>query len=183
METYTFFTNTDGEVRYIKNNVNPNKGSETMGEPASGGMADFLNLRTHVVDKLTDAVEQNTGNDQAYGDEGIRSGKQRWYSEAFDGVTIIVQKTKLTVGYKVPGERTSVLDPRLCKPNKNGQAGMFADGSYSSSQYKCRDHNEAYMTEDLAGTFKSTSVYTEDMDMFFWSRIFYIPNVNTQDLH
>lgn len=182
-DTYTFFTNTDGEVRYIKNNINPNKGSETMGSLASDSTANFINVRTHVVDKLAAAVERNTGKDKAYGDEGIRSGKEAWYSEAFDGVTVIVQKTELSVGYKAPNARTSLLDPRLCKPNEKGQSGMFKDGSYSSSQYKCRDHNEAYIAKDKVGVFKNTDIFTEKMDMFFWSRPFYIPNMNVQDLH
>ena len=182
-DTYTFFTNTDGEVRYIKNNINPNKGSETMGSLASDSTANFINVRTHVVDKLAAAVERNTGKDKAYGDEGIRSGKEAWYSEAFDGVTVIVQKTELSVGYKAPNARTNLLDPRLCKPNEKGQSGMFKDGSYSSSQYKCRDHNEAYIAKDKVGVFKNTDIFTEKMDMFFWSRPFYIPNMNVQDLH
>ena len=182
-ETYTFFTNTDGEVRYIKDNVNPNVGSETMGETASGGMADFLNERTHIVDKLEKAVERNTGNDAAYGDEGIRSGKQRWYNEAFDGVTVIMQQTKILAGYVNPPERTTVLDPRLCKPNKAGQSGMFAEGSYSSSQYKCKEYTQAYGEKNQVGLFKNQAVYTDSLDKLFKSKVFYIANMNTEDLH
>lgn len=183
-DTYTFFTNTYGEVRYIKNNVDTNKGNEKMGELASGGMADFLNKRTHIVDKLEAAVERGTGQDKAYGIDGMRSktGTQ-WYNEAFDGVTIIVQQTVLTVGFKEPGERTTVLDPKLCKPNNKGQSGMFKEGSYSSSQYKCKDHTEQYGTKDKVGMFKGVDVFTDGLDMLFKSRVFYIPNVNVQDLH
>lgn len=183
-DTYTFFTNTYGEVRYIKNNVNVNIGNEKMGELASGGMADFLNKRTHIVDKLEAAVEQGTGQDKPYGIDGMRSktGTQ-WYNEAMDGVTIIVQQSLVEVGFKQPGERTSILDPKLCKPNTSGQSGMFKDGTYSSSQYKCKDHTELYGTKDKVGLFKGTDVYTESMDMLFKSKVFYIPNVNTQDLH
>lgn len=183
-DTYTFFTNTYGEVRYIKNNVNPNIGNEKMGELASGGMAEFLNKRTHIVDKLTAAVEHGTGQDKSYGIDGMRSktGTQ-WYNEAVDGLTIIVQQSIIEVGFKQPGERTSILDPRLCKPNKNGQSGMFKDGSYSSSQYKCKDHTEVYGIKDKVGTFMNVDVYTESMDMLYKSKIFFIPNVNTQDLH
>ena len=183
-DTYTFFTNTYGEVRYIKNNVNPNIGNEKTGELASGGgMADFLNKRTHIVDKLTAAVEQGTGQDKPYGIDGMRSKTGvNWYNESFDGVTIIVQQSTITVGFKQPGERTSILDPRLCKPS-SGQSGMFKDGSYSSSQYKCKDHTEAYGIKDKVGTFMNVDVYTENMDMLYKSKIFYIPNVNTQDLH
>lgn len=183
-DTYTFFTNTYGEVRYIKNNVNPNIGNEKMGELASGGMADFLNKRTHIVDKLTVSVEHGTGQDKSYGIDGMRSKTGvNWYNEAMDGVTIIVQQSTITVGFKETGERTSILDPRLCKPNKNGQSGMFKDGSYSSSQYKCKDHTEVYGIKDKVGTFMNVDVYTESMDMLYKSKIFYIANVNTQDLH
>ena len=37
----------------------------------------------------------------------------KWYNEAFDGITVLVSKTRLNIGYFNPTERQSVIDPKL----------------------------------------------------------------------
>lgn len=187
-KVYTFFTNTKGEIRMVEGETAAetiNVGSEDLGVIAdlSNPTVQAINNRTHVYDKLAKALERGTGQDKAYGIDGLRSktGTQ-WYNEAYDGISILVEQSSIVVGYAKPPERTSVLDPRLCPKNENGQSGMFKE--YIMSQYKTKPYSEAYAgTNNKVGVFKGVDIYTDNMDKFFWSKKFYIPNVNTQDLH
>lgn len=178
--TYTFFTTTSGAVKYTVNNTTP---KENEGNSASDSIANYINARTYIVDKLTQAVEQHTGSDS----EAL-TGTQ-WYNEAFDGVTILKQETLLTVGFINPTERSQVLDPKLT-PDTTGskQASattankdMFHD--YFISQFRTRNHSETYGTPYIMGTFKGQTVQMTNLEKLFHSRPFYIPNATTQDLH
>lgn len=176
---YTFFTNTKGEIRYTVDDVNPNIGSETKGKLANDTIANQINSRTHIVDKLRDAVEQGTGNDP--------SGRSRtgsaWYNEAFDGVTVYVQTTELSLGFIDPASRTTVLDPKLTQTQDN-QSDMFNKDKYNMSQYKTMSYSHVYGgDDDRVGEFKGTGVYMKNMNMLMFSRQFFIPNATVDDLH
>lgn len=187
-KVYTFFTNTKGEIRMVEGETAAetiNVGSEDLGVIAdlSNPTVQAINNRTHVYDKLAKVLERGTGQDKAYGIDGLRSKSGvQWYNEGYDGISILVEQSSIVVGYAKPPERTSVLDPRLCPKNENGQSGMFKE--YIMSQYKTKPYSEAYAgTNNKVGVFKGVDIYTDNMDKFFWSKKFYIANVNTQDLH
>lgn len=176
---YTFFTNTKGEIRYTVDDVNPNVGSETKGNLANDSIANQINQRTHVVDKLQAAVEQGTGVDTT----GRSKTGEHWYNEAFDGITVYVQTTELSLGYIDPPARSTVLDVKLTQTQDN-QQDMFNKDKYNMSQYKTKPFSNAYEGDaDRVGEFKGTSVYMKDMSMLFFSRQFFIPNATVDDLH
>ena len=56
------------------------------------GKAKMLDERTYVVRKLVAAIERNAGSDSTN-----TWTNSTWYNEAFDGITIIEQKTLLNV--------------------------------------------------------------------------------------
>lgn len=181
METYTFFTNTYGEIRYIVGNTSGNKTNEKAGVDITGGLDNIskqINDRTHVVDKLKDAVEQKKGNDPT----GRSKTGTAWYSEAFDGITIYVKSTELIVGYIDPPQRSTVLDPRLTQEQKS-QSDMFNEAKYNQSQYRTKPYSEIYQITDKVGEFKGESVLMDEMNMLFWSKPFLIPNATVDDLH
>lgn len=176
---YTFFTNTKGEIRYTVDDVNPNIGNEDKGNLANDSIANQINQRTHVVDKLQAAVEQGTGVDKT----GRSKTGTNWYNEAFDGITVYVQTTELSLGYIDPPARSTVLDPKLTQTQDN-QQDMFNKDKYNMSQYKTKPFSNAYEGDaDRVGEFKGTSVYMKDMSMLFFSRQFFIPNATVDDLH
>lgn len=181
IETYTFFTNTYGEIRYIVGNTSGNKTNEKAGVDITGGLDNIskqINDRTHVVDKLRDAVEQKKGNDPT----GRSKTGTEWYSEAFDGITVYVQSTELTVGYIDPPQRSTVLDTRLTQEQDN-QSDMFNEGKYNQSQYRTKSFSEIYGSDDEVGQYRGTPVLMDEMNMLFWSKPFLIPNATVDDLH
>lgn len=140
------------------------------------GEAKLLDERTYIIRKLVKAIERNTGDDNS----AKNVNDNHWYNEAVDDLTVVVQRTKLTVGYIDPPERSSVLDPKLI-PYTENKSDMFTN--YHISQFKTRNYSEYYTTPYVIGTFKNQTIQMRNMDMLFYSRPFYIPNVTTQDLH
>lgn len=175
---YTFFTNTKGEIRYTVDDVNPNIGSETKGNLANDSIANQINQRTHVVDKLRAAVEQGTGVDTT----GRSKTGTNWYNEAFDGITVYVQTTELSLGYIDPPARSTVLDVKLTQTQDN-QQDMFNKDKYNMSQYRTKPYSDIYGVDDAVGTFKGNEVYMKEMNMLFFSKKFLIPNATVDDLH
>ncbi|MCM1259305.1 MAG: hypothetical protein NC307_15880, partial [Roseburia sp.] len=177
---YTFFTNTLGEIRYTVEDVNPNVVSEQKSgsKLANDAIAIAINKRTHVIDKLAAAVERGTGNDPS----GRSKTGTKWYNEAFDGITVYVQTTKLTVGYIDPVQRSHVLDVKLTQ-TQDDQRDMFDKDKYNMSQYRTRPYSDEYMVEDVVGTFKGTNVKMKDMSKLFFSTKYFIPNATVQDLN
>lgn len=177
--TYTFFVNTFGEIRYIEGNTSPNIGSETMGNPVGDTTSTLINQRTHIVDKLEAALEHGTGNDG----RGRSKTGTRWYNEAFDGITVIVQQTELEIGYLQPPERYTVLDPKVTQ-SQNSQSDMFNKDKYNLSQYRTKAYSDRYPGDnDRVGSFKNADIYTDELNMYFWSQKFFVPNATVDDLH
>ena len=176
---YTFFVNTFGEIRYIEGNTSPNIGSETMGNPVGDTTSTLINNRTHIIDKLEAALEHGTGDDG----RGRSKTGRRWYNEAFDGITVMVQTTDLELGYVAPPERSVVLDPKVTQTQES-QSDMFSKDKYNLSQYRTKPFSDKYYGDnDRVGTFKNASIYTDELNMYFWSQKFFVPNATVDDLH
>lgn len=143
------------------------------------GKAKEINDRTYIVNKLLDAVEQGSG----YDAESITI--PQWYEECLDGISIVIYTTTLETGMIQPSERTAVLDVKLTPSNK-GQSDLFSKAY--SSQFKMKDTSSIQAEKEKVSDFCSIlgfntkSLYMEDMEDLYHSKIFYIPNVNTQDL-
>ena len=43
--------------------------------------------------------------------------------------------------------------------------------------------NMYYNMDNMLGTFNGKDIYTEDLDKLYYTKPFYVPNVNVQDLH
>lgn len=202
---YTFFTNTKGEVRVVKDDVNAplvNEDAGTVlctitkdmenwdyGNAFTGGSnltadAAYINQRTNVVDKLIKGVEAGTGRDTGIGMTNAPGWRNpEWYNEAFDGISVVVNSTVLEVGYKYPSERQIVLDPKLIPYQKN-QASMATNLTFTSG-FKTKPYSPAYKSvPGQIGQFRGARIDLADMDTFFkTSESFHILNQTTQDLH
>lgn len=185
---YVFSTNTSGQV-LMNGKVILERNQQI---DKLTGTAKMINNRTFVVTKLLDSIERNSGND--YG-ASWASGDGHWYNEAFDGITVIVHKTVIETGFVNPLQRESVLDPKLCASyvgtkfdsslNKflegTGKGYMFTN--YMTAQFKMSNSSIYYNEPFAIGMFKNKTVYMEDMDLLYKSKVFYIPNVAVTDLY
>lgn len=137
-----------------------------------------INAKTLVLEKLCDALERNRG----YDDDAAWAGSDgKWYNEAFDGITYEEITTKIETGMIEPTERSSVLDPKLC-PINQGKSDFFSH--FQTAGIKMNSYSNMYYNMDnMLGTFNEKDIYTEDLDKLYYTRPFYVPNVNVQDLH
>lgn len=137
-----------------------------------------INAKTLVLEKLCDALERNRG----YDDDAAWAGSDgKWYNEAFDGITYEEITTKIETGMIEPTERSSVLDPKLC-PINQGKSDFFSH--FQTAGIKMNSYSNMYYNMDnMLGTFNGKDIYTEDLDKLYYTRPFYVPNVNVQDLH
>lgn len=137
-----------------------------------------INAKTLVLEKLCDALERNRG----YDDDAAWAGSDgKWYNEAFDGITYEEITTKIETGMIEPTERSSVLDPKLC-PINQGKSDFFSH--FQTAGIKMNSYSDMYYNMDnMLGTFNGKDIYTEDLDKLYYTRPFYVPNVNVQDLH
>lgn len=205
-KAYTVFSTVNGEIKYIDTTGNPGVFSSTGGTPATDALAQALDARTGVVTKLRDAVEQATeGDDHREGyshsmycsDDKALNG-EKWYNEAFDGITVIVEESEIEVGFVDPAERTEVLDPKLTKiqDSKGGEFGMNEDNSstrrndyYELGQFKTRDYSENYGMDnvetvgDFSNYVSGAQVKQDKLEYLFWTRKFWIPNFTVQDIY
>lgn len=187
---YTFFTNTQGELRVkIADSLAASStiSGETDGQlvlskgQTAANITDTkikkINDKTHIVTKLVAALETNTGGDG----DATWVGDGKWYNEAFDGITVVESVTKLKLGFIKPFGRTSVIDPKLC-PSSASKSDIL--NSYVFSQIKMRDYCEKYGSSAVGklATYKGNEVKTQHLDELFKSDIFYIPNATVQDL-
>ena len=139
------------------------------------GEAKLLDEKTYIIRKVAMALERNSGKDADA--SWISDGK--WYNEAMDPLYVVVQRTKLTVGFINPTERDNILDPKLI-PYTESKSELFTD--YFISQFKMREQSEIYLAHNVVGMFKGNTIQMKNMDMLFYSRPFWIPNVTVQDL-
>lgn len=137
-----------------------------------------INEKTLVLEKLCDALERNRG----YDDDAAWAGSDgKWYNEAFDGITYEEITTKIETGMIEPTERSSVLDPKLC-PINQGKSDFFSH--FQTAGIKMNSYSNMYYNMDnMLGTFNGKDIYTEDLDKLYYTKPFYVPNVNVQDLH
>ena len=186
---YTFFSNTAGDIRCKTGTSlsetstinNPDSEGTVILSKGQTGITDKtiynINEKTHIVDNLRKAIERNTGSDSdaAWVSDG------HWYNEAFDGITIIYQKTTLSLGTINPYVRSAVLDPELC-PSSISKSDLFT--KYVASQFKMRDYSEVYGYGKVGklADYRGYEFTTQKLDQLFISDIFYIPNVTVQDL-
>lgn len=140
------------------------------------GEAKLLDDKTYIIRKVAAALERNSGNDS----DATWVSDGRWCNEAIDPLYVIIQKTVITTGFINPSERTNILDPKLI-PYAENKSEMFT--SYHISQFKMREQSETYQIPYVIGMFKGQTIQMKDMDMLYYSRTFWIPNVTTQDLH
>lgn len=137
-----------------------------------------LDLKTKYITNTIDSVLRNRGSDTL---NATWTTDGRWYNEAFDGVYEVVQTTTLKVGLGIPNRRVRVLDPMVC-PAKSSTSDMYTKAHMSqfcldSKSSVARDEEDGYL-----GTFEDVKVYMPDLTTMLYSRKFYIPNANVQDL-
>lgn len=191
--TYTFTSDVNGQIHMYIDNVNPTEHDSDAG--AYSSTANIINERTGVRDKLIAAVEQsivpddNTrgGNKHSmYSDDKTALNADatggKWYNEAFDGITVVVQETEIVSGFIDPAERTEVIDPRLTQEQK-AKSNMFAEGTFEMDQFRTRDYSENYRKHWIMSSFKNKYVQMKDLEWVFWTRRFLIPNTTVQDLY
>jgi hypothetical protein len=193
--TYTFYSDVNGDIHMTIDNTSPKQYDD---DGAYSPIADAINERTMVRDKLIDAVEQaKEGDDERHNEKKCSDDKalndEKWYNEEFDGITVIVQETPITTGFIDPAERSEVLDPKLTQTQKSKgkQFGMeFKDndqqkGTYELAQFKTRNYSENWGEDhpEILASFKGSTVAMDKLEYFYWTRKFWIPNLTVQDIY
>lgn len=169
---YVITADTSGNIKLNGNIVL----TKDQNEKSLTGLAKLLDEKTYIFTKIIKALERNSGNDK----DASWVSDEKWYNEAMDGITILVQSDILEVGFIDPLERSSILDVKLI-PKSEMKKNMFSE--YYVSGYKMKDYSEAYGEKEVVGMFNGEKVLMHDMDKLFESKRFYITNITTQDLH
>ena len=191
---FTVYSDENGNICCAETTGHP--GEFTVGDTSGEYARSALEARTNVFSKLEKAVEQATMGDDHLGgfshsmyckDEKALNG-EKWYNEAFDGITIFVEESEITVGFIDPAERTEVLDPRLTQEQK-AKSNMFAAGTFEMGQFKNREYSENYGVDlpEVLGDFENNvsraQIRMHNLEYLFWTRRFLIPNTTVQDLY
>lgn len=186
--TYTFYTDTMGNIRCSKNNTSPSetegkpictKGSNTFINPFTGDdytrVSEIIN-KTGVVLALRKGLVDNEGDDP----EAPWAPDGKWYNEAFDGVTYLYAVSTIDIGIWDPLERNTVLDPKTT-PNQSNKGDFFTE--FNSSFFRSMISGGPTVN---VGTFVNSNGKSRALSLNFGelyeSKVFYIPNVTTQDL-
>lgn len=137
-----------------------------------------IDSKTKWLSNLIDSVERNTGSDSR---NATWTTDGHWYNEAYDGIYLVMQSATYQVGIGIPSLRSSVLDPNLC-PSKGSTSQVFTNAHMS--QFCLDSKSTVAQSEDngYVGTFEGVKVYLPDLETMYYSRPFYIPNANVQDL-
>lgn len=181
--TYTFYTDTMGNIRCSKNNTSPSETSGTIvctkgSNTLTGGdsvMREIAN-KTGVILALRKGLVDNEGNDT----EAPWAPDGKWYNEAFDGVTYLYAVSTIDIGIWDPLERSTVLDPKTT-PTQSSKGSFFTE--FNSSFFRSMINGGPTVN---VGTFVNSNGKSRHLSLNFGdiyeSKVFYIPNVTTQDL-
>lgn len=181
--TYTFYTDTMGNIICSKNNTSPSETSDTIvctkgSNTLTGGdsvMREIAN-KTGVILALRKGLVDNEGNDT----EAPWAPDGKWYNEAFDGVTYLYAVSTIDIGIWDPLERNTVLDPKTT-PNQSNKGDFFTE--FNSSFFRSMISGGPTVN---VGTFVNSNGKSRTLSLNFGelyeSKVFYIPNVTTQDL-
>ena len=174
---YTFRVGTDGCV-YMNDSLILKKGQDYT--QIADKIAKNIDNKTLVVRKLLEGLETNTGDDTT---AKWAASDGKWYNEAFDGVTVYIQASKLSIGFKDTNEKGSILDPRLIPAQGYGMENVGK--SFYISQFATKTYSDVYGAgqKNKLGVFKGVAVYTSDLNKLFTSKPFYITNITVQDLN
>ena len=181
--TYTFYTDTMGNIRCSKNNTSPSETSGTIvctkgSNTLTGGDSVMreINTKTGVVLALRKGLVDNEGNDT----EAPWAPDGKWYNEAFDGVTYLYAVSTIDIGIWDPLERSTVLDPKET-PQQTSKGSFFTE--FNSSFFRSMISGGPTVN---VGTFVNSNGKSRTLPLNFGdlyeSKVFYIPNVTTQDL-
>lgn len=186
--TYTFYTNTLGEIRCILDDTNVNEAVVASQKgwlvcnPGSMSIVDSFRSSSptgYDIAASTDVVYALKASivSQAGTDPDCPWGRE-WYNEAFDGITYMYQETDFKVGIWNPVTRETVLDTAVTpyQESKDDFFTLFHAMALNS-----------WKEDDKFGEFTNSAgnsyTLTYDFDGLYGSKIFYIPNVTTQDLN
>lgn len=181
--TYTFYTDTMGNIRCSKNNTSPSETSGTIiatkgSNTLTGGdsvMREIAN-KTGVILALRKGLVDNEGDDP----EAPWAPDGKWYNEAFDGVTYLYAVSTIDIGIWDPLERNTVLDPKTT-PTQSSKGSFFTE--FNSSFFRSMINGGPTVN---VGTFVNSNGKSRTLSLNFGdlyeSKVFYIPNVTTQDL-
>ena len=181
--TYTFYTDTMGNIRCSKNNTSPSETSGTIvctkgSNTLTGGdsvMREIAN-KTGVILALRKGLVDNEGDDT----EAPWAPDGKWYNEAFDGVTYLYAVSTIDIGIWDPLERSTVLDPKET-PQQTSKGNYFTE--FNSSFFRSMINGGPTAN---VGTFTNSNGRSRTLSLNFGelyeSKVFYIPNVTTQDL-
>lgn len=147
--------------------------------PETNGMY-IMDVKTKYITNSINSVERNTGSD-ILNATWIPEQDGKWYNEAFDGTYMVVQTATYKVGLNVPNKRVSVLDPNLC-PAKSSTGDIYSKAYMAQFCLDWKSSVAQGEDDGYVGTFEGTKVYMPDLNTMFYSRSFFIPNANVQDL-
>ena len=181
--TYTFYTDTYGNVRCTKNNTSPSEASGTIvatkgSSNITGGDSAMQEIakKTGIIKALRSGLVSNEGDDT----EAPWASDGKWYNEAFDGVTYLYAVSTIDIGIWDPLERSTVLDPKDT-PQQSNKGSFFTE--INSSFFKSMiDGGPTVSVGNFVNSNGKGRALQLNFGDLYESKVFYIPNVTTQDL-
>ena len=177
--TYTIMSDTDGKVWVEKNGLPIVAITKTQGinELLLNKEIKELDDRTRLVTNYLAVIDRNKGDVDG----------ERWYNEAWDGLSVIMTEYTFEVGFKQPGVRTSVLDPKLVgKIESKSDIYNFKDATkVRSSIFRTAINNNINGKPRWVATWGDTNVdiILKGIENMLISKPFYVPNATVQDLN
>lgn len=177
--TYTIKSDVNGRVWVEKNGTSIASISKTEGLNillANDGVRE-LDEKTKLITNYLAVIDRNKGD----------VGGERWYNEAWDGLSVVMTEFEFEVGFKEPGVRTSALDPKLVgKLDNKADVYNFKDESkVRSSVFRTAINNNINGKPRWVATWGETNVdiILRDIENMLISKPFYIPNSTVMDLN
>lgn len=174
---YTIKSDVDGNVWVEKGGrtiASINK-TQNINELLKNDEIKELDERTKLVTNYLAVIDRNKGD--VKGD--------RWYNEAWDGLSVVMTETLFQVGFKEPAVRAAVLDPKLVgKIDSKSDLYNYKDAKkVRSSIFRTAINNNVNNKSRWIATWGETKVdiILKNIENMFISKPFYIPNATVQD--
>ncbi len=177
--TYTIKSDTDGNVWVEKNGTSIASITKTqsINDLLSNTEVKELDDKTKLVTNYLAVIDRNKGDVDG----------ERWYNEAWDGISVVMTEYEFEVGFGKPDARTSALDPKLTGllESKSDVYNFKDESKVRSSVFRTAINNNINGKPRWVATWGDTDVdiIIRDIENMLISKPFYLPNATVMDLN
>ena len=177
--TYTIKSDTDGNVWVEKNgtSIASITKNQSINDLLSNTEVKELDDKTKLVTNYLAVIDRNKGDVDG----------ERWYNEAWDGISVVMTEYEFEVGFGKPDVRTSALDPKLTGllESKSDVYNFKDESKVRSSVFRTAINNNINGKPRWVATWGDTNVdiIIRDIENMLISKPFYLPNATVMDLN